>query len=173
MNKVPMFIILGLCCLLQACGGLKLTDIPKSTAALQLTESQKQAIQPKLQLINDIVEDYNFEKKQLEADYQVFRAGIRQQQFDRYPGSSFDPGRRRELTAFREEARKFMRQRELFLREIEKLVKEIAAALTATQRDKLAALKMPELIIPMMLRQDAYNDLRYIPNHPLGGTNIF
>ncbi len=173
MNNRLMFSILTLCCLLQACGGFKLTDIPKSTAALQLTESQKQAIQPKLQLINDIVEDYNFEKKQLETDYQVLRSGIRQRQFDRYSEGYFDPGRRRELTAFREEAQKFMRQRELFLREIEKLVEEIAAALTATQQNKLAELKMPELVIPMMLRPDDYNDFRYIPNHPLGGTNFF
>ncbi len=173
MSDRQILLLLLLCCFLPACGGLKLIDVPKSTAALQLTESQKQAIQPKLALISDIVEDYNFEKKQLEAEYQVFRSGIRQQQFDRYPGSYFDPGRRRELTAFREEARKFMRQRELFLREIEKLVKEITAELTAMQRDKLAELKMPELIIPMMLRQDAYGALRYIPSHPLGGTNIF
>lgn len=173
MNNRLMFIILALCCFLQACGGLKLTDIPKSTAALQLSESQKQAIQPKLQLISDIVEDYNFEKKQLETDYQLLRSGIRQRQFDRYSEGYFDPGRRRELTAFREEARKFMRQRELFLKEIEKLLKEIAAELTATQQDKLAELKMPELIVPMMLRPDDYNALRYIPNHPLGGTNLF
>ena len=71
-----MFIILLLCGLSQACGGPKLLDVSKSSTVLQLTSTQQQTIHPKLNLIRDLVEDYDFEKKQLEADYQVFRAGM-------------------------------------------------------------------------------------------------
>ena len=60
-SAIPFFILL-LCGFLQACGGLKLVDVSKSSAALQLTTAQQQTIHPKLKLIRDIVEDYDFEK---------------------------------------------------------------------------------------------------------------
>ncbi len=172
-NPCLIFILFFYCFFQFGCAGFKLIDVPKSTAALELTQQQQRTIQPKLQLISDMVTDYNFEKKRLEVDYQVFRAGMTHRQFDRYQNRFPDMRSRRELNAFRDEARKFLRQRDIFLREIQKLVAEIAAALTAAQRVKLAKLKMPALEIPMMLRNEPYSELRYIPNHPLGGVNLF
>ena len=84
-----------------------------------------------------------------------------------------DTRSRRELIVFREEARKFLRQRDVFLDEIKSLIEEIAAELTPEQRVRLAELKLPKLEVPMMLQSDPYNQLRYIPNHPLGGIDIF
>ena len=165
--------ILLLCGFLQACGGLKLIDVSESSAALQLTTPQQQAIHPKLKLIRDIVEDYDFEKQQLEVDYQIFRAGITQRQSNRYEGGFMNTRTRRELNAFRDEARKFLRQREIYLNEINNLIKEIVVELTSEQRVKFAELKLPKLEVPMMLQRDPYNDLRYISNHPLGGMNVF
>ena len=173
MGNGRLLLILPLCTLLQACGGLKLIDVPKSSAALQLTTAQQQTIQPKLKLIRDIVEDYDFEKKQLEADYQVFRAGITQRDYGQYESRFTDTRTRRELYAFREEARKFLRQRDIFLDEIKDIIEEVAAELTPDQRVKLAELKLPKLEVPLMLQRDPYSELRYIPNHPLGGTNVF
>ena len=170
--SIPFFILL-LCGFLQACGGLKLIDVSKSSTALQLTTAQEQVIHPKLKLIRDLVEDYDFEKKQLEVDYQVFRAGITQRQSSRYEDGFMDSRSRRELNQFRDEARKFLRQRAIYLNEIKELVEEIAAELTAEQRIKMAELKLPKLEVPMMLQRDPYNDLRYLPNHPLGGVNVF
>ena len=100
-----IIIIFLLCCLLQACGGLKLIDISKSSPALQLTTAQQQTIHPKLKLIRDIVEDYDFEKKQLEVDYQIFRAGMTQRYYDRYESGFMDTRSRRELNEFRDGAR--------------------------------------------------------------------
>ena len=80
---------------------------------------------------------------------------------------------RRELYAFREEARKFLRQRQVFLNEIKKLVEEIILELTDEQRVKMTKLRLPKLDVPLMLQRNSYNDLRYIPNHPLGGVNVF
>lgn len=171
-SSTPFFILL-LCGFLQACGGLKLIDVSKSSAALQLTTAQQQVIQPKLKLIRDIVEDYDFEKKQLEVDYQVFRAGMTERRYNRYEDGFRDSRSRRELNAFRDEARKFLKQREIFIDEIKELIEEIAAELTSDQRLKFAELKLPKLEVPMMLQRDPYNDLRYIPNHPLGGVNVF
>ena len=165
--------ILLLCGFLQACGGLKLVDISKSSAALQLTTTQQQTIHPKLKLIRDIVDDYDFEKKQLEVDYQVFRAGMTQRYYDRYESGFMDTRSRRELNQFRDEARKFLKQREIYLDEIKDIIEEIAAELTPQQRVKFAELKLPKLEVPMMLQRDPYNDLRYIPSHPLGGVNVF
>ena len=173
MRNVWMFLILLLCGLLQACGGLKLIDIRKSTTALQLTTAQQETIHPKLKLIRDLVEDYDFEKKQLEADYQVFRAGLTQRYYDRYESGFTDMRSRRELNAFRDEARKFLKQREIYMGEIKELVAEIASELTDAQRVKLADMRLPKLDVPLMLQRDPYNDLRYIPNHPLGGINTF
>ena len=173
MGNGRLLLILPLCALLQACGGLKLIDVPKSSAALQLTTAQQQTIQPKLKLIRDIVEDYDFEKKQLEADYQVFRAGMTQRNYSRYEDRFTDTRTRRDLYEFREEARKFLRQRTIYLDEIKDLIEEVAAELTPDQRVKLAELKLPKLEVPLMLQRDPYSELRYIPNHPLGGANVF
>ncbi|MYA69685.1 hypothetical protein F4009_15780 [Candidatus Poribacteria bacterium] len=173
MGNGRTLLILILCSFLQACGGLKLIDVPKSSAALQLTTAQEQTIQPKLELIRDIVEDYDFEKKQLESDYQVFRAGITQRSYSRYEDRFTDTRTRRDLYEFREEARKFLRQRNIYLNEIKDIIEEVAAALTPDQRVKLAELKLPKLEVPLMLQRDPYSELRYIPNHPLGGTNVF
>lgn len=173
MGNARLLLVLLLCGSLQACGGLKLIDIPKSSVALQLTTAQQQEIHPKLKLIRDIVEDYDFEKKQLEVDYQVYRAGMTQRRYGRYESGFMDTRSRRELIEFRDEARKFLRQRQIYLDEIKDLIEEIAADLTPDQRDKLTELKLPKLEVPVMLQRDLYNDLRYIPNHPLGGVNIF
>ena len=173
MGNTRLLLILPLCAFLQACGGLKLIDVPKSSAALQLTTPQQQTIHPKLNLIRDIVEDYDFEKKQLESDYQVFRTGITQRQYGQYEDRFTDTRTRRDLYEFREEARKFLRQRDIYLNEIKDLIEEVAAELTPDQRVKLAELKFPKLEVPLMLQRDPYSELRYIPNHPLGGTNIF
>ena len=173
MGNGRLLLLLPLCALLQACGGLKLIDVPKSSAALQLTTAQQQTVQPKLKLIRDIVEDYDFEKKQLEADYQVFRAGMTQRQYGRYEDRFTDTRTRRDLYAFREEARKFLRQRATYLNEIKELIEEVSAELTPDQRVKLAELKFPQLEVPLMLQRDPYSELRYIPNHPLGGANVF
>ena len=173
MGNGRLLLILLLCGLLQACGGFKLIDVSKSSAALQLTTDQQQKIHPKLNLIRDIVEDYDFEKKQLEADYQIFRAGITQRQYGQYEDRFADTRTRRELIQFREEARKFLRQRDVYLDEIKDIIQEVSAELTPDQRIKLAELKLPKLEVPMMLQNDPYRELRYIPNHPLGGVNVF
>lgn len=62
MKLLQIFSISILCSVFFGCGPIKLIDIPKSSSALQLTAAQQKTIQPKLKLIRDIVDDYDFEK---------------------------------------------------------------------------------------------------------------
>lgn len=157
-----------LCCLLIGCGAVKLTDIPKSSSALQLTAVQKQTIQPKLKLIRDIVDDYDFEKRQLEGDLREYRAIASDRKLYRYDGGLSTAQRQRNLTQIRTKVRKFLSQRSTSLKEAEKLLREIHAELTAEQRVAFNKLKMPELEIPRSLRRDPHADLRRIPRHLIG-----
>ena len=157
-----------LCCFLAGCGTIKLIDIPKSSSALQLTNKQQQTIQPKLKLIRDIVDDYNFEKQQLEGDLREYRAVESDRQLYRYDGGLSTAQRQRSLTQIRTKVRKFLSQRNIFLKEIDKLLQEIHAELTDEQRVAFNELKMPELEIPRSLRRDPHADLRRIPRHLMG-----
>ena len=159
------------CGLLIGCGGIKLIDIPKSTAALQLTAAQQQEIHPKLKHVRDIVADYNFEKKQLADDYQVYRATVPRQRFSGLEGQLRNTQRRRSWHDMRTKIRKFLTQRRIFMREIEKLMKEVTAVLTPEQRVALTKLKLPELKLPRMLKQQPQVDLRTLPEYSLGGAN--
>ena len=153
---------------LFGCGAVKLTDISKSSSALQLTNKQKQTIQPKLKLIRDIVDDYDFEKRQLEGDLREYRAIASDRRLYRYDGGLSTAQRQRNLTQIRTKVRKFLSQRSTSLKEIEKLLREIHAELTAEQRAAFNELKMPELEIPRSLRRDPHADLRRIPRHLIG-----
>ena len=65
--------LLILSLLLPGCGGgIKLIDLPQSSIALNLSEKQRESIEPKIQLIRDIVEDYEFEKDEVEAEYRRY-----------------------------------------------------------------------------------------------------
>ncbi len=161
----PIFI---LCCFIVGCGGINLIDIPKSSSALQLTDKQKQIIQPKLEHIRDIVEDYDFEKQQLEADLREYRALASDRQLNRYDGGLGTTQRQRTRIQMRTKARKFLLQRSMFLKEIEKLLREITDELTPEQRVAFGKLKMPELEIPRMLQPNPHADLRRIPRHLIG-----
>ncbi|MDE0088627.1 MAG: hypothetical protein OXU23_23095 [Candidatus Poribacteria bacterium] len=153
---------------LFGCGAVKLTDIPKSSSALQLTNKQKQIIQPKLKLIRDIIDDYDFERRELEGDLREYRAIASDRRLYRYDGGLSTAQRQRNLTQIRTKVRKFLSQRSTSLKEIEKLLREIHAELTAEQRVTFNELKMPELEIPRSLRRDPHAELRRIPRHLIG-----
>ena len=155
-------------CLVLGCGGIKLTDIEKSSSALQLTGKQKRVIEPKIQLIRAIVEDYDFEKQQLESDLRTYRNIANDRRLYRYDGGLSTAQRQRSLNQVRTKVRKFLSQRKIFRKEIATLLREINIELTAEQRVVFNELKMPELEIPRSLRRDPHADLRRIPRHLIG-----
>ena len=67
------FSILLLFSFLLGCGVTQLIDIQKSSSALDLSVEQQEKIHPKLKLIRDIVEDYEFEKREFDAEMREYR----------------------------------------------------------------------------------------------------
>ena len=120
MVKYKLFSVSTFFLCLLGCGVVKLVDIQQSTAELQLTSYQKQVIEPKLKLIRDIIEDYEFEKKQMESDMREYRILASDRGLYRYDGGLSTQQRRRGLTQIRTKVRKFLTQRNILLKEIEK-----------------------------------------------------
>lgn len=153
---------------LLGCGGINLVDIQKSSSELQLTNKQILSIEPKLKLIRDIVDDYEFERRQLDGDLREYRILANDRGLYRYDGGLSTQQRRRGLTQIRTKVRKFITQRNLLLKEIEKLIIEIHNELTEEQRVTFAKLKIPELKIPRSLKRDPHADFKHLPSHLIG-----
>lgn len=168
MKNINIPLIFSLSCILCGCGVIRLIDFQKSSSELQLTNTQIQKIAPRVELIRDIVEDYDFEKTQLEGDLREYRTLANDKGLYRYDGGLSTQQRRRGLTEIRTKVHKFITQRNVFIKEIEKLLREIHDELTDEQRVIFAKLKLPELKIPRLLKPDPHADLKHIPRHLIG-----
>ena len=145
--------------LLLGCGGgVKLIDLPDSSIALNLSEKQRQSIEPKIQLIRDIVEDYEFERDEVEAEYRRYYSRASLPQMSRYEGGRINRGVRLEWHQLRIKLRSFIAQRRQYAKEISGLITEITADLTPNQRVAFGDIKLPELRLPEVLRRRSYDD---------------
>ncbi len=151
--------LLVLSLLLLGCGGgVKLINLPQSSIALNLSREQQERIEPKIVLIRDIVEDYEFEKDEVEAEYRLYytRASLP-------PMSRYEGGRgsrvRLEWHQLRMKLRSFVAQRREYAKEISGLLREIEADLTPDQRVAFADIELPELRLPEVLRRRYHDDL--------------
>ena len=172
MNILQNISLLLFIFLIVGCGKIRLTQISKSSEALQLSVKQKDIIHPKLKLIQDVLDDYDFEKRQIESDLREYRIMTQDRQLYRYDGGLSTAQRQRRLSNVRIKVRKFLTHRNVLLKEIGKLLKEITNELSEEQRIVFNNLKMPELEIPRSLRRDPTADFRYIPRNPLGDKMI-
>ena len=168
MNILQNMSLLLFIFLIVGCGKVRLTQISKSTDALQLSDKQKDIIHPKLKLIQDVLDDYDFEKRQIESDLREYRVMTQDRQLYRYDGGLSTAQRQRRLTNVRLKVRKFLTHRNVLLKEIGKLLQEITNELSEEQRIVFNNLEMPELDIPRSLRRDPTADFRYIPRNPMG-----
>ncbi len=148
---------------LSACGGIQLVDIPKSSAALNLSKAQQATVEPKIALIHDIVEDYEFEKHELEADYLRYRNHVNLTRLGRYEGRRSGDSVIREQNELRTKARNFAIQRKAYAKEIAGLTDEIKANLSDEQLAVFEGLKQPELELPDLFKKPAYNEFAHIP----------
>lgn len=162
------FTLLLLCSFQLGCGTIKLIDIQKSSSALELSVEQQEKIHPKMKLIRDIVDDYEFEKREFDAEMREYRMLREDRNLYRNDGGLSLGQRQRSLYQIRTKARRFLVQRSRFLKEIDDILKEIHAELTTTQQVALNELKMPELKIPRSLKPDPHADLKHIPSHLIG-----
>ena len=168
-------LLLSFMMLLMACGGVKLIDIPKSTSTLNLSAEQREIIEPKISCIDDIVEDYNFEKSVLKVAYQRYRSKASLPRLSRYEG-----GRRtttsqifREQGELRKEFRSLVRQRQEYAKEIMILVEEIRAHLSPEQLGLFTEIELPKLELLEILRHRSYDDFMFVPGTRMASPDDF
>ena len=168
-------ILLSYALTLSACGGLKLIEVQKSAAALSLSSEQREVIEPKLEYISDIVEDYNFEKEELELAYQRYRSKASLPRPSRYEGGRRSAMRQafRDQNQLRTKMRGFVRQREEYRKEITNLLQEIRTTLTPRQLAILEEIQLPKLKLPNLLRRGSYNDFMFIPGSRVASPSDF
>lgn len=154
--------------LLLGCGGgVKLTNLPDTRAALNLSEAQQESIEPQIALIRDIIEDYEFERDEVEAEYRSYYTRANLPRMSRYESGRLDRGTRLEWHEFRMKLRSFVAQRRQYAKEISGLINDIKANLTPGQQDAFEDIELPELELPEVLRRRTHDDfgmrLRGVP----------
>jgi hypothetical protein len=154
-TQVELFVLSLL--ILGCGGGIKLTNLPQSSIALNLSKEQQEGIEPKIVLIRDIIEDYEFEKDEVEAEYRLYYTRASLPPMSRYEGGR---GRRVRLEwhELRMKLRSFVAQRRQYAKEISGLIREIKADLTSGQRVAFEDIELPELRLPEVLRRRTYDD---------------
>ena len=155
-SRVALFILSLLA--LGCGGGIKLINLPDSSVALNLSKEQRESIEPKIVLIRDIIEDYEFERDEVEAEYRLYYTRANLPSMSRYEGGR-DRGVRFEWHQLRMKLRSFVAQRREYAKEISGLITEIRADLTPDQRVAFEDIELPELRLPEMLRRRTYDDL--------------
>ena len=160
--------LLILSLLLLGCGGgVKLINLPDTSAALNLSEAQQKRVAPKVALIRDIIEDYEFERDEVEAEYRSYYTRANLPRMSRYESGRLDRGVRLEWHELRMKLRSFVAQRRQYVKEISGLVNDIKADLTPEQHVVFEDIELPELRLPEMLRRRPHDDfgmrLRGVP----------
>ena len=157
-HHVSRFTLLILSLLLLGCGGgIKLIDLPDSSIALNLSKEQRENIEPKIALIRDIVEDYEFERGEVEAEYRRYYSRASLPQMSRYEGGRSERGVRLEWFELRTKLRSFTAQRQQYAREISELLHTIKADLTPDQHIAFEEIELPELRLPEVLRRRSHD----------------
>ncbi len=173
-SRFTQYALLTLSLLFLGCGGgIKLIDFPKSSVALNLTKEQQEVIKPQIALLQDIVEDYKFEKNELEADYLRYRSNASLSRASRYEGGGLSREIRRERNEMRTKLRGFVTQRREYAKELSGLISEIRANLTPAQLVLFEEIKLPELELPKMLKRRPYDEFGLIPGTRRGRPGDF
>ena len=155
-SRVALFILSLL--VLGCGGGVKLINLPDSSNALNLSKEQQERIEPKIVHIRDIVEDYEFERDEVEAAYRSYYGRASLPRLSRYEGGRRERGIRSEWHELRIKLRSFAAQRRQYAKEISGLIREIHADLTPDQRVAFEDIKLPELRLPEVLRRRHYDE---------------
>ena len=155
-SRVALFILSLL--VLGCGGGVKLINLPDSSIALNLSKEQREIIEPKITLIRDIVEDYEFERDEVEAEYRSYYSRASLPRMSRNEGGRLGRGVRLEWHELRIKLRSFAAQRRQYAKEISGLVRDIKVDLTPDQRVAFENIELPELRLPEVLRRRNYGD---------------
>lgn len=130
---IRSFVLFSIAFFVSACG-TKLIDINKTSSFLDLSKEQSQVIQPKIEKIKTILDEYNKEKKEFETELKKLRSY----------GMSGDRGK----SGLREELEAFRKTRSEYQGKIDTLVAEIKAIFDEEQLKKFEEIEQPKLKMP-------------------------
>jgi hypothetical protein len=133
------FALLASILLMSGCAA-KLIDLDKSLPKLNLTEEQREVVEPKMKAIKDMVDEYDAEKEQLEEELSDMRGSMGG---GREAGGGGGSGLREKLQEFRN-------KRETYLSAINVHIEDIKAVLDEEQLAAFERMKMPEMEMPEM-----------------------
>jgi len=143
---VRSYILLSIMLLMSACGSTKLIEIDKTANFLNLSEEQLKVVQPKINTIKIIVDNYNAEKEKLESELQELRSSRMGGGFGGRGGPGGGQGGLQEelqqkIQSLREKQSKSQTQ-------IDALVADIKNVLDEEQLEKFEKIKLPKLELP-------------------------
>jgi outer membrane murein-binding lipoprotein Lpp len=141
------YVLFNVVLLISACASTKLIEIDKMSNFLNLSEEQLKVIQPKVESIKSIVDNYNADKESLETEVnQLRRSRMGGGGYGGSGGSGGDQSGSREeiqqkIQRLREEASKSQGQ-------VDALVADIRAVLSEEQAEKFEKIELPKLEMP-------------------------
>lgn len=119
---------------MSACGSTKLLDLEKTSNVLNLSAHQRTVARLKIEKINEIVGDYELEKKTVETALKARRG--------RMVGGGMNGGNRGDL---RSNLQAFNEQRKAYQEQIDALVSELQESLGVDQLEKFGDIELPQL----------------------------
>ncbi len=152
---VSSCVLFSIALFMSACGSTKLIDIDKTSNFLNLSEEQLQVVQPKIEEIKTVVDEFNAEKETFETEMEELRGsrkggggfggrgGFGGGRPDGGRGGSGGP-----RGGIREKLNELSKKQVSSQRQITTLVKEIKAVLDEEQLKKFEKIKLPELKMP-------------------------
>jgi hypothetical protein len=149
------FALLASILLMSGCAA-KLIDLDKSLPKLNLTEEQREVVEPKMKAIKDMVDEYDAEKEQLEEELSDMRGsmgGGRGGMMSGGRGGMGGGGREAGGgggSGLREKLQEFRNKRETYLSAINVHIEDIKAVLDEEQLAAFERMKMPEMEMPEM-----------------------
>ena len=123
---------------MSACGSTKLLDMEKTSNVLNLSAHQRTVARLKIEMIKELVEDYELEKKTMETALKERRGRMRSGGI----GRGMDGGNRGEI---RSKLQAFNEQRNTFQEQIDSLVSELQKSLNVDQLEKFGEIELPQL----------------------------
>ena len=144
---VRSYILFSIALFISACGSAKLIELDKTSNFLNLSDEQLKVVEPKINTIKIIVDNYNAEKEKLDTELQKLRSGrMGRGGFGGRGGPGGGQGSPREgvrqkIQALREKQSKSQTQ-------IDALVADIKAVLDGKQLKKFEKIKLPKLELP-------------------------
>lgn len=141
------YVLFSVVLLISACASTNLIEIDKMSNFLSLSGEQLKVVQPKIETIKSIVDNYNAEKESLETEVKQLRSS--RMGGGGYGGSGGSGGGqsgsreeiRQKIQGLREEESKSQGQ-------IDALVADIKAVLSEEQLQKFEKIELPKLEMP-------------------------